>query len=180
MDGRSIEALLGRLEALEERVRVLEGDSSPTIGTDLLGAPVVLDPLDLARQAIVFWNLMAATRGLSRASTTKIGNPRAAAIRRCVKQAGGLEGWKEAMSKVAESSWLCGTTGKGTWKADIDFIVRDDKFTKLVTGGYDHDYGKQPSGSQGLAPNGRGPSLDDIRRGAIAGLEASGRLERGE
>lgn len=185
-----IEALLTRVEELEarvaalvERVCLLEGVPYVEPAKDLLGLPAVVDPTDLARQAIVLWNLMAERcreqnekDGLSQASTTKIKNPRAAAIRRCIKQVGGLEGWKGALEHVVASNFLRGRNDRG-WKADIDFIIRDEKFTKLIGGGYDHDYGKLPNGSNSLGPNGRGPSRDDIRRGALAGLEASGRLE---
>ncbi len=45
--------------------------------------------------------------------------------------------WREALAKVPKSGFLAGTTGRGNWRADIDFFIRPDSVAKILEGKYD-------------------------------------------
>lgn len=74
------------------------------------------------------------------------------AVKARLADAGGLDGWKEAMRKAALSSFLLGKTGRGgdhaNWRPDIDFFLTQSKFTKLMEGGYDDPDRAQGGGGQ--------------------------------
>lgn len=69
-----------------------------------------------------------------------ITDKRKSAIKKLIRKYS-LEDIKTVFTKANESDFLLGRTG-GTWKADIDFILRDDKFINILEGKYD---GKQRS-----------------------------------
>ena len=49
----------------------------------------------------------------------------------------GVETFKEAVKKAAESDFLNGKNDRG-WKADFEFIVNPNKFNKILEGAYDN------------------------------------------
>jgi len=79
-----------------------------------------------------------------------------------LKDCGGLTGWGYALEKLANTPGLLGGhggNGHEGWTADIDFLLSEQKFTRLMEGKYDN-WGKGPTGS------GPGPTMDDLRRAA--------------
>lgn len=79
-----------------------------------------------------------------------------------LKDCGGLEGWGAALEKLASIPGLlgaCGGEGHESWRADIDFLLSEQKFTRLMEGKYDN-WGR------GSPKNGDGPTMDDLRQAA--------------
>ena len=52
-----------------------------------------------------------------------------------------LDQIRECFRKAEKSSFLTGG-GSRAWRADFDFLIRMDKFNKILEGGYD-DFGKE-------------------------------------
>ena len=65
----------------------------------------------------------------------KLTDGRKSKLKARLKDAGGLEGWRQAMQNLEASAFLCGHNDKG-WKADIDFILQEKSFTRLIEGFY--------------------------------------------
>ena len=57
-------------------------------------------------------------------------------IKARLKDCGGLEGWKSALEKVEASKFCQGKNDHG-WKADLDFLLQETSFTRLMEGRYD-------------------------------------------
>ncbi len=53
-----------------------------------------------------------------------------------LKDCGGLDGWALAMDKLAASDYCTGKVNG--WRADIDFVLQEKSFTKLMEGSYDN------------------------------------------
>lgn len=64
-----------------------------------------------------------------------ITDKRAKAIKKLLKSYS-LDDVKEVFTKAEESDFLTGRNDRG-WKADIDFILREDKFINILEGKYD-------------------------------------------
>lgn len=79
------------------------------------------------------FNEVAARIGLPIAA--KLTPQRRSQINARLKEHGG-HGWQRAFDKLVESPFLRGENDRH-WRADIDFVVRPGKFTKLIEGGYD-------------------------------------------
>ena len=47
-----------------------------------------------------------------------------------------LEWWRKFFSAVAADDFLMGRVHGKTWQADFDFLLRPDKFQKIIEGGY--------------------------------------------
>ena len=90
------------------------------------------DECELAFQS---WNILAHELGLAKA--IKLSDGRRRQMKHRLKEAGGLEGWKAAIYKIRKSAFLMGQNDRG-WKADLDFVLRESRFTKLIEGGYDN------------------------------------------
>jgi hypothetical protein len=88
---------------------------------------------DEVREALEAWNAMAEQCGLSQEELTADLRPK---IRARLKDSGGLDGWRAALAKVAASDFLCGKVKD--FKANLDFIVKPDKFRSLRRGDYDN------------------------------------------
>jgi hypothetical protein len=58
-----------------------------------------------------------------------------------LKDAGGLEGWRQAMARAERSAFLRGERGRGPghehWRPDLDFFLIPKRFRRLVEGNYD-------------------------------------------
>ncbi|MCW0235302.1 MAG: hypothetical protein OJJ21_17010 [Ferrovibrio sp.] len=111
---------------------------------------VVADDAVLAFNA---WNEMAEQYGLARAA--KLTDERRQKLRRRLADAGGLDGWRYALSKVAAAGWMHGQNDSG-WRADFDFLLQQKSFTRLMEGGYDRAPSKnRPSGNAFTTMDGR-------------------------
>ncbi len=61
---------------------------------------------------------------------------RTANLDRRLQECGGLDGWRHALDKIENSDFL---SGKSTnWKADFDFVIKAQSFTKIMEGSYDN------------------------------------------
>lgn len=58
-------------------------------------------------------------------------------LRQRLKECGGLGGWHEALEKAAASPLCNGDNDRG-WVADLDFLLQQKSFTKLMEGSYDN------------------------------------------
>lgn len=68
---------------------------------------------------------------------------RRAALNARMRDAGGIEGWRAAMSKARASPHLCGQNDRG-WVASFDFLTKQSSFTKLMEGNYDARRSSRP------------------------------------
>lgn len=91
----------------------------------------ISDPIP---EAVKAWNDLAAKHGL--AKVARLTDPRRAKLRLRLDEAGGLDGWRAALAKIATEPWLRGDNDRG-WKADFDFLIQASSFTKLMEGSYD-------------------------------------------
>ena len=65
-------------------------------------------------------------------------------IKQRLKESGGLGGWHAALERLRESSFCKGDNNSG-WKADLDFVLQQKSFTKLMEGSYDDRQGTKQS-----------------------------------
>ncbi len=65
----------------------------------------------------------------------KITASRRTKMKRRLEDCGGLEGWTIAMQKLGESDHCRGNNNRG-WKADIDFVLQEKSFVKLMEDSY--------------------------------------------
>jgi hypothetical protein len=79
---------------------------------------------------------------------------RDAQLRARLKDVGGIDGWKLALEKAQASDFLCGRApprdGRAPFRADLDFLIRESSFVKLMEGKYDNRQAAQgPPGGDG-------------------------------
>lgn len=96
--------------------------------------PTACKPLDEASQAVNAWNEMAAECDL--AQVQKLTPDRRKKLNKRLKDCDGIEGWMYALGKIRSTPGLQGKAGK-PWKANLDFLIQESKFVKLMEGGYD-------------------------------------------
>lgn len=64
---------------------------------------------------------------------------RKGALRGRLKDAGGLDGWREALARAEASDFLCGRAGGSRpFFAHLDFLLQASSFAKLMEGLYDN------------------------------------------
>lgn len=80
------------------------------------------------------FNAMATDAGMPIAKI--LSKKRRTAIAARMKEAGGISGWRIALAKARASPLCTGDNDRG-WVADLDFLVTQSKFTKLMEGSYD-------------------------------------------
>jgi len=114
-------------------------------GKDPLDLPGFCDRTEIG-QAWRAWNETAEAHGLPKAQ--KLTAARRAKLKARLRDAGGIEGWKTACAKVAKIPWMCGDNDMGGWKANLDYVLRESTFVKLMEGAHDRD----PAGSDGEIP----------------------------
>lgn len=125
-------------------------------GLDSEGSPPDLfedsqeNKTNLTEKAMAMWNEMAGEKipGTEQTILPLASKPtaqRKSRIPARLRDCGGLEGWKVALEKVRASPYLLGEVNG--WKADLDFVLREDKFTKIMEGGFDDR--KKPRGKPG-------------------------------
>lgn len=83
--------------------------------------------------AFEMWNELAVRRKLPTASVLNASRRRGLSGR--LREGGGLDGWRKALTMVEQSRWCLGQ-GKDGRKATIDFIIQSSTFVKLMDGGY--------------------------------------------
>ena len=67
----------------------------------------------------------------------KVSKTRLSRLKARLKDCGGIEGWKTCLEKVKDSDFLMGRSKP--WNADFDFIVTENKFIKIMEGGFDNN-----------------------------------------
>jgi len=118
---------------------------APAVPSKALSAVVITD-LDLA---VKFYNDAAATcpggAGAGWAASKRLTGAREKALRARLKEVG-LEGWKAALVRAANSDFLSGRAARGrgheSWGVDIGWLAKAENFTKLMEGNYDNGRGK--------------------------------------
>lgn len=102
--------------------------------------------IDDVAEAVAAFNDMAARHGISQVQ--KMTDTRRKALRGRLKDCGGIEGWRLALSKIEASDFLTGRSRD--WRCDFDWINKPANFTKLMEGNYDNrtrpDFAANPSG----------------------------------
>lgn len=119
---------------------------------------------DVYAQAFDFFQVMARRANLP--VPAKLSDTRKAKLKARLKDCGGLEGWQIACAKV-EASEFC--TGKTGWVADLDFMLQESSFNKIMEGSYDnrtHNNGRTSVGA-GMAA-GTSPAEIADRGAAVA------------
>jgi len=101
---------------------------------DLALVPLSLDRSDEG-EAVRLWNDLALRRGLPPVQKTT--DARRRKLRARLKDCGGLEGWKAALEKIEATPGLLGANDR-KWRANIDFLLSEGPFTRLMEGAYDH------------------------------------------
>jgi biotin operon repressor len=99
------------------------------------------------------FNDLASELGLPKAQTFNAS--RKAKIKQRLNECGGLIGWMDALAKIRGSPFLCGDNDRG-WKANLDFVLQQSSFTRLMEGSYD----RQVRQSSSQSPKSK-PSLRD-------------------
>jgi len=97
--------------------------------------------------AVFIWNEMAARNGLP--GVQKLTSARRRKLGARLRDAGGIDGWRAAIEKVAGSDFLCGRIPGKSWRASFDFILDETKFAKVMEDSYakrnnlDRDAGRE-------------------------------------
>lgn len=149
---------------VEERANaLLSPDKPPTLD---------LGPTEPTAEQAAFdaYNAVAARVGIPLAQ--KFDQTRRSKIRQRLKDCGGLSGWVAALEKLEASSHCTGSNDRG-WRADLDFLLQSQSFTRLMEGRYDDRKPQQPR----RQPKSRVASDDEVRRRLFAA--AGGCMEHG-
>lgn len=126
------------------------------VGDDALTRSPSLAPI---HDAFALWNRMAASCKPPLPEAKVLTDPRRRALARRLAEAGGLDGWHDALRKVKASKFLRGANDRG-WIADLDFVLQKKSFTKLMEGSYVN---------RESTDNGSGESAAEIAYKAVIG-----------
>lgn len=74
------------------------------------------------------------------ATCRKLTKNRVAALKARLKDADWRENWRTAIAKIKASSFCRGESDRG-WKAEVDWFLKPDTFTKIMEGKYDDSTG---------------------------------------
>lgn len=110
-------------------------------------------PNDDIGDAFNAYNEMAERLGLPVAKV--LSKTRAAGIKARLKDAGGIDGWRTALAKTEASPHCNGANDRG-WRADLDFLLQQKSFTRLMEGSYDDRTSNTQSGPSGHTRRGNG------------------------
>jgi hypothetical protein len=123
--------------------------SKEPLKEDMSSVELPLEPDDpspklprIVSEAFELYNLTAEKCGLPVARV--LSPSRADALRSRVKEAGGLDGFKEALANIERSAFLQGNNDRG-WKADLKFVCQASSFARLLEGGYGNGVHASPS-----------------------------------
>ena len=94
-------------------------------------------PGELA-DAVEIYNSAASRSGWS--VVQRMSKPRLSALSARLREVGGIDGWKSAISRAEESDFLCGRKNSrdGPFFASFDFLTQASSFAKLNEGNYDN------------------------------------------
>jgi uncharacterized protein YdaU (DUF1376 family) len=176
--------------------RALKPEPYPEEDTHSLRSCVPASPVDRdepeeVTEAFEAYNFEAKRAGWPIAA--KLTAPRRAGIKARLKDAGGLDGWRNALARARGSPHLTGRNDRG-WTADLDFFLQAQSFIRLIEGRYDDrapkprpDQPRRASAHDGIATaisaifgpddgdfSGRLASPGHDRGGPILDLEAAG------
>lgn len=104
-----------------------------------------------AREAFALYNETAQRCGIPVARTFDKARAKALAMR--VKEAGGMDGFRMALSNLEKSPFLCGKNDTG-WRANLNFVCQPSSFLKLLEGSYGDGKLKTEYGRNGYAGGG--------------------------
>lgn len=124
-------------ERKKEKIDTPSGSSIRTV--------LVLTP---EREAVDIWNSFAERLGLPIARN--VTNGRLAKMRKRLAECGGIDGWRAACEKIEVNAWMRGENSRG-WKADLDFMLQEKTFTRLMEGSYDGKSGNSAEHENGFA-----------------------------
>lgn len=132
--GSTREAIGKHVPAQEEEREMegeeeMEGRESPS-GLSAAHDPEIDDDL---KTAFEDWNTLAFELGLPKAQ--KLDPERKSKIRARMRDAGGLAGWRDALTKIRGSPFLRGE--KKDFRATLDFVLGKENFKKIMEGNYD-------------------------------------------
>lgn len=119
-------------------------------------------PVNDVSVAVTAFNNAANNLGWSKCA--KITPARTGKIKARLRDAGGLQGWHDALTRASQSPYLRGEVNG--FRMGIDFLLQQESFTKLMEGFYDNRTG--PSGTPTRPENRTDPALEQIAR--LAGL----------
>ena len=134
-----------REEEIRKSPPSVDSEAAPAQTGDMLGkgevVPFVGSP---TREAFDAWNAMAKRIGLCPALS--FSEPRKRRLATRLAEAGGMPGWMAMLLEVEASDWLCGRLPGRHWRADLDWVMRPDRFHTVREGGA-RNWGKGGSGS---------------------------------
>ena len=117
-------------QELETKANGQEPDLRGEGARERAGPPEKAD----CRKAMDIWNSMAKRNGLAQAQ--HLSARRMRLFKAMLAECGGMEGWQAACEKVEASAFLLGENPR-SWRADLDFVLKPNSFTKLMEGSYD-------------------------------------------
>lgn len=119
----------------ETRIQEDKGTNVPSSSDQLSLVPddAPMTASRAAREAYALYQETADRCGLPKARTLDKERAKALALR--VKDAGGMDGFRQAMANIERSAFLRGMTEK-EFKADLNFVCQRKSFIRLIEGGY--------------------------------------------
>lgn len=95
---------------------------------------------DMVALAFAAYNEAAARHGWPKA--LRLSPRRKSALKARLTDAGGLDGWTQALARAGQSDFLCGR--RTDFRASLDFFCQESSFLKLLEGQYDPRLGPRP------------------------------------
>jgi len=116
-----------------------ETDETPQTQIQIQNKEPPISPLKPEiTEAVEVWNKMATQCGLP--TVQRLHDTRKRMLRDRLAESG-MEGWCEAIDKVARSplcrGMVANKNGAQPWSATFDFVIKPGNFTKLIEGNYD-------------------------------------------
>ena len=99
---------------------------------------------------------------------------RQAALKARLRDAGGLDGWREALRRASASDHCNGDNDRG-WVCNFDFLTSQAKFTKLMEGNYDNRTSRNSPASNGRRSSPHDSIMAGFAAFADSEPDASGR-----
>lgn len=120
----------------------------------------VLSDFDEIALAIKLWNDLCKKIGTIQCQ--KLTAARKAATRARLKDCAGIEGWKSMLVIVENNPFFHGGNDRG-WRANIDFVLKEGKFAKIMEGSYNHQKQKGNENAKSKLARETAELLDEIR-----------------
>lgn len=122
--------------------------------------------------ALAAYNQIALTAGWPK--VIKLTTKRRMQLRGRLVDAGGVDGWRQALLAGSRAPFLTGSNDRG-WRADIDFFLRQDKFLKTLEGGYGDSTNQRPNSNGTEYPRSAADQVISSTRRRLARLDPDGR-----